>query len=55
MLPSFDVAGEPVNGEVHLGELDGIAGLLLTVYGELLAGIASVTLDEMGGLHEHAA
>ena len=50
-----DVAAEAVNSEVHVGEPDGVTGLLLAVDRQLLARVAAVTLDEVGRLHEHAA
>ena len=50
-----DVAAEAVNGEVHLGEIDGVAGLLLAVDRQLFAGVVAVALHEMRRLHEHAA
>ena len=50
-----DITAEAVDAEVHIGEADGVAGLLLTVDRQLLAGVAAVTLHEVGRLREHAA
>ena len=50
-----DVAAEAVDGEVHLGEPDSVAGLLLAVDRQFLAGVLTVAFDEVGGLDEHPA
>ena len=41
--------------EVHLGDADGVAVLLLSVEDGLLGRVAALVLDEVAGLHEHAA
>ena len=46
---------QPVDGEVHLGDADGVAVLLLPVEDDLLRGIAALLLDEVAGLDKHAA
>ena len=50
-----DLAFQPVDGEIHLGDADGVAVLLLPVEDDLLGRIAALVLDEVAGLHEHAA
>src|SRR5438132_10311504 len=50
-----DLTLQPVNGEVHLGDVDSIAVLLLAVKDDSPGRIATLVLDEMAGLDEHAA
>ena len=50
-----DVAGEAVQGEVHLRQRDGVLGLLRAEDRELAGGGLVVALDELRALHEHAA
>ena len=50
-----DLSLQPVDGEVHLGDADGVAVLLLAVEDDLLRRVAALVLDEVAGLHEHAA
>ena len=50
-----DLALQPVDGEVHLGDADGVAVFLLAVEHDLLGGVAALVLDEVAGLDEHAA
>ena len=50
-----DVSFQTVDGEVHLGQPDGCGGLLLAVESDLVAGLLPLPLDEVAGLHEHAA
>ena len=49
-----EVGGEPAHREVHLGELVGGGGELLSVNRDVL-GVAVVAFDELERLHEHAA
>ena len=44
-----------MQGEVHLGERDGVLLLLLAVDRQLAGGRLVVALDELGALDEHAA
>ena len=50
-----DLPLQPVHREVHLGDADGVAVLLLAVEDDLLRRVAALVLDEVAGLHEHAA
>ena len=50
-----DLAFQPVDGEVHLGDADGVAVLLLAVEDDLLRRVPALVLDEVAGLDEHAA
>src|SRR5262249_25860423 len=50
-----DLALQPMDGEVHLGDVDGIAVLLLAVKDDIPGRVPALVLDEMAGLHEHAA
>ena len=50
-----DVAGQAVDGQVHLAQPDRFGHLLLAVDGELGAGVLLVLRDETGALDEHAA
>jgi hypothetical protein len=49
------VARQAVHREVHLGQLDGVTGLLGAEHGELACGVLLVALHEGRRLHEHAA
>ena len=53
-MASAIFALQPVDGEVHLGDADGIAVLLLAVKDDLAGGVAAVVFDEMAGLDGHA-
>ena len=53
-LGGLAVGGEAAHGQVHLGQLVGGGGELLSVDGDVL-GVAVVAADELEGLHEHAA
>ncbi len=50
-----DVAFEPVDGEVHLGEADGGGRLFLSVEGDAVGRVLAVALDEVAGLDEHSS
>ena len=50
-----DLSLQAVDGEVHLGDADGVAVLLLAVEDDLLRRVAALVLDEVAGLDEHAA
>ena len=50
-----DIAGQPVHGEVHAAEADGLGDALLAEQGDLICRVLAVALDEVGALHEHAA
>ena len=41
--------------EVHLGDANSVAVLLLTVEDDLLRRVSALVLNEVAGLHEHAA
>jgi hypothetical protein len=49
-----DFARQPVHGQVHEGNVDGVRVLLLAVEDDLLGGVAAGVLDEVAGLDEHA-
>jgi len=44
-----------MDGEVHLGDVAGIAVLLLAVKNDPPGRVAALVLDEMAGLDEHTA
>src|SRR6266699_1788624 len=46
---------KPVHGEVNLGDVDSIAVLLLAVKDDSPGCIATLVLNEVAGLDEHAA
>ena len=50
-----DLPLKPMHREVHLGDADGVAILLLAVEDDFLRGVAALVLDEVARLHEHAA
>ena len=50
-----DVAGEPVEGEVHLRQRHCLLGLLSAEDGESPGGVLVMAFDELGALDEHAA
>ena len=50
-----DVAFQPVNGEVHFREADGVAVFSCPKNVTLLGRVAAVLLDEVAGLNKHAA
>ena len=50
-----DFAVQPVDGEVHLGDADRRRVFLLAVEDDLLCRVLAFVLDEVAGLHEHAA
>ena len=50
-----DLSLQPVDREVHLGDADCVAVLLLAVEDDLLRRVATLMLDEVAGLDEHPA
>ena len=50
-----NVTLQPMHSQIHPGQANRGGGLLLPVEGDLVAGVLSLALDKMAGLHEHAA
>ena len=51
----LNMAFQPMHGQIHFGQADGGGGFLLAVEGHALHGVQPFMLDEVTGLHKHAA
>ena len=50
-----DVAFQSMYGKIHFGQADGGGGFFLAVESDTLHRVQPFVLNEMAGLHEHAA
>ena len=50
-----DLPFQPMDGEIHLGDANGVAVFLLAVEHDFLCCVSALILDEMTGLDEHTA